>query len=65
MKLHGRKARGNEWRETITNFRARHIADQHPIIFGGFGLDFRQLDIQDCRIKASTYGERKRREEYN
>ena len=53
MRLRRTKARGNEWRETTGNFRWRHISYRHPIIFGGFGLDVRELNIQDCRIQGS------------
>ena len=50
-------SRGNERRETTANYCRRHIAtDRYPIIFGGFGLDFAQLNIEDCRLKGSTLG---------
>ena len=38
------------------NGERRHIANRHSILFGEFGLDFRELNIQDCSIKGPTFG---------
>ena len=55
MRLRKKKTRRNVWSKTAV-FADVISPTRHPIILGGFGLDFRELDIQDCRIKGSTLG---------